>query len=79
MLEQNQWKITFKPESNKQVQEVEQHFDFYLNSKLDLHEHLQNMFKKISKTFSLLCKIQNNLPEAPMKCSNRFNIMQHLP
>ena len=84
--------MTFKPDSNKQAQKVEKHLDIHLNGKSDLHEHLQNIFKKVrKKTISLLRKLQNNLPKAPsyfvykatlilfIKDLNRFNILQHLP
>ena len=33
---------------------------------MDFHEHLQNVFKKINKIISLLRKLQNNLPRAPL-------------
>ena len=35
-------------------------------SELHFREHLQNMFKKINKTISLLRKLQNNLLRAPL-------------
>ena len=38
----------------------------YLDGKLDFREHLQKMFEKISKTISLLRKLQNNLTRTPL-------------
>ena len=58
--------MTFKLDPDKQSQEVEKHFNFYLNDNLELHEHLQNMFKKVNKTISLLSKLRNNLPKPPL-------------
>ena len=50
--------------SNNFVQQVQfqKHLGVYLGSKLDFREHLQNMFKKINKTISLLRKLQNKSP-----------------
>ena len=38
----------------------------YQDSKLDVRENLQNMFKKVNKTTILLRKLQKNLPRAPL-------------
>ena len=53
---------------NNTVQQVQfqKHLGIYLDGKLDFHEHLQNMFKKVNKTISLLRKLQNKLPRAPL-------------
>ena len=50
----------------------------YLNGKLDFREHLQNMFKKINKTISLLRKLQNNLPRAPLVTIYKSFVRPHL-
>ena len=54
--------------NNNSVQQVkfQKHLGVYLVGKLDFPELLQNMFKKINKTISLLHKLQNNLPSAPL-------------
>ena len=57
--------LTFNNNSVKQVQ-YKKHLGVYLDSRLDFCEHLQNMFNKINKTISLLHKLQNNLPRAPL-------------
>ena len=44
----------------------QKHLAVYLDGKLDFCEHLQDIFKKVNKTMSLLCKLQNNLPSAPL-------------
>ena len=50
----------------------------YLDGKLDFREHLQNMFKKINKTISLLRKLQNNLPRAPLITIYKSFVRPHL-
>ena len=54
--------LTFNNNSVKQVK----HLGVYLDSRLNFREHLQNMFNKTNKTISLLRKLQNNLPRAPL-------------
>ena len=50
----------------------------YLNGKLNFRDHLQHMFKKVNKTISLLHKLQNNLPRAPLVAIYKFFIRPHL-
>ena len=50
----------------------------YLDGKLNFREHLQNMFKKVKKTISLFCKLQNNLPRAPLITIYKSFISPHL-
>ena len=50
----------------------------YLDSKLDFRDHLQNISKKVNKTISLLRKLQNNLPRAPLVTIYKSFIMPHL-
>ena len=50
----------------------------YLDGKLDFPEHIQNMFKKINKTISLLRKLQNNLPRAPFITIYKSFVRLHL-
>ena len=57
--------LNFNNKSVKQVQ-FQKHLGVYLDCKMDICEHLQNMFKKANKTLSLLHKLQNNLPRAPL-------------
>ena len=46
---------------------------------MDFREHLQNMFKKINKTItSLLGKLQNNLPRAPLITIYKSFVRPHL-
>ena len=50
----------------------------YLEGKLDFPEHLQNIFKKVNKTTSLLCILQNALPRVPFVANYIFFIGPHL-
>ena len=50
----------------------------YLDGKLDFREHLQNMFKKINKTISLLHKLQNKLPRALLVTIYKSYVRPHL-
>ena len=52
--------LNFNNNSVQQVQ-FQKHLSVYLDVKLDFRKHLQNTFKKINKTISLLRKLQNNL------------------
>ena len=45
---------------------------------MDFRERLQNMFKKINKTISLLRKLQNNLPRAPLVSVYKSFVRVHL-
>ena len=45
--------LTFHNNSVQQVQ-FQKRLGVYLDGKLDFHEHVQNMFKTINKTISLL-------------------------
>ena len=69
--------LTFNINSVKQVQ-FQKHLGVYLDSRLDFREHLQNIFKKIKKTVNLLCKLQNNLPRAPLVIIYKSLIRPHL-
>ena len=69
--------LTFNNNSVKQVQ-FQKHLGVYLDSRLDFREHLQNMFNKINKTISLLRKLQNNLPRAPLTTIYKSFIRPHL-
>ena len=57
--------LNFYNNSVKQV-EFQKHLGVYLNGKLNFCEHLQNTFKKVNKKIKFLCKLQNNLPTAPL-------------
>ena len=58
--------LNFNGDSVKQVKFQKHLGVFYLDNKFDFREHLQNMFKKVNKKTSLLSKLQNNLPTAPL-------------
>ena len=101
---ENQWKMTFNPDPNKQGQEVifsrqirktshpplifnnnsvkqekfQKRLGVYLDGRWDFREHLQNMFIRINKTISLLLKLQNNLPRAPLIRIYKSFIRPHL-
>ena len=69
--------LTFNNNFVKQGQ-FQKHLGVYLDSRLDFREHLQNMFHKINKTFSLLHKLQKNLPTAPSITIYKSFIRPHL-
>ena len=69
--------LTFHKNSVKQVQ-FQKHLGVYLDSRLDFREYLQNMFNKTNKTISLLRKLQNNLPRAPLITIYKSFIRPHL-
>ena len=50
----------------------------YLDNKLDFHEYLRNIFKKVNRTISVLRKLQNKLPRAPLLTIYKFFIRPHL-
>ena len=57
--------LNFNNNSIKQVY-FPKHLGVCLDSKLDFLQHLQNMFKNVNKTISLLRKLHNNVPRAPL-------------
>ena len=69
--------LNFNNNSVKLVQ-FQKHLGIYLDGKLNFREHLQNMFKKVKKTISLFCKLQNNLPRAPLITIYKSFISPHL-
>ena len=69
--------LTFNNNSVEQVQ-FQKHLGVDLDSRLDFREQLQNMFNKINKTISLLRKLQNNLPRAPLITIYKSFIRPHL-
>ena len=69
--------LNFNSHFVKQVQ-FQKHLGVYLDGKLDFREHIQNMFKKINETISLLRKLQNNLSRAPFVTIRKLFIWQHL-
>ena len=69
--------LIFNNYSVKQVQ-FQKHLGVYLDSRLDFREHLQAMFNKINKTISLLRKLQNDLPRAPLITIYKSFIRPHL-
>ena len=69
--------LTFNNNSVKQEQ-FQKHLGIYLDSRLDSCELPQNMFNKINKTISLLRKLQNNLPRAPLITIYKSFVRPHL-
>ena len=58
--------------------QFQKHLGVYLDDKLDFREHLRNIFKKVNGTISLLRKLQNNLPRAPLVTIYKLFIRPHL-
>ena len=69
--------LNFNNNSVKQVQ-FQKHLGVYLDDRLDFHEHFRNIFKMVNKTMSLLRKLQNNLPRAPLVTIYKFFIRPYL-
>ena len=42
--------------------EIQKHSGMFLDSKLDFKKHFKNVFNKVSKTITLLCKLQKMSP-----------------
>ena len=57
---------------------LQKHLGMYLDSKLDLSEHLKTIFQKTNKTIGLLRKLQNLLPRAPVLTIYKSFIRPHL-
>ena len=57
--------LNFNSNSIKQVQ-LQKHLGVYLDGRLDFREHFCNIFKMVNRTISLLRKLQNILPRAPL-------------
>ena len=66
--------------NNNSVQQVpfQKRLGVHLGGKLYFREYLQNMFKKINKTISLLRKQQNNLPRAPLVTIYKLFVRMYL-
>ena len=69
--------LNFNNNSVQQVQ-FQKHLSVYLDVKLDFRKHLQNTFKKINKTISLLRKLQNNLLWAPLVTIYKSFVRPHV-
>ena len=69
--------LNFNNNSVQQVQ-FQKHLSVYLDVKLDFRKHLQNTFKKINKTISLLRKLQNNLLRAPLVTIYKSFVRPHV-
>ena len=57
---------------------LQKHLGMFLNSKLNLSEHLNNIFQKTSKTIGLLRKLQVLLPRAPLITIYKSPVRPHL-
>ena len=69
--------LNFNDSTVQQVQ-FQKHLGVYLDGELDFREHIQNMFKKINKTISLLRKLQNKLARAPLVTIHKSFVRPHL-
>ena len=69
--------MNFNNNSFKQVQ-FQKHLDVYLNYKLDFRKHVRNIIIKVNRRISLLRKLHNNLPRAPLVRIYKFFIRPHL-
>ena len=46
--------------------QIQKHLGVYLDNKVNFRGHLRNIFKTVNRKISLLRKLQNNLPRAPL-------------
>ena len=69
--------LNFNNNSVKQVQ-FQKHLGVYLDDRLDFREHFRNIFKMVNRTISLLRKLQNILPRAPLVTIYKSFIRPHL-
>ena len=57
--------LNLNDDSVKQVQ-FQKYLGVYLDERLDFPEHFRNIFKIVNRAISLLHKLQNMLPRAPL-------------
>ena len=69
--------LNFNNNSVKQVQ-FQKHLGVYVDDKLDFREHFRYIFKMVNRTISLLRKLQNILPRAPLVTIYKSFIRPHL-
>ena len=69
--------LNFNNNSVKQVQ-FQKQLGVYLDDKLDFCEHFRYIFKMVNRTISLLHKLQNILPRAPLITIYKSFIRPHL-
>ena len=58
--------------------QFQKHLGVYLDNRLDFREHFRNIFKMVNRIISLLCKLQNILPRAPLETIYKSFIRPHL-
>ena len=58
--------------------QFQKHLGVYLYNRLDFREHFRNIFKMVNRIISLLCKLQNILPRAPLETIYKSFIRPHL-
>ena len=58
--------------------QFQKHLGVYLANRLDFREHFRNIFKMVNRIISLLCKLQNILPRAPLETIYKSFIRPHL-
>ena len=69
--------LNFNNNSVKQVQ-FQKHLGVYLDDKLDFCEHFRYIFKMVNRTISLLHKLENILPRAPLVTIYKSFLRPHL-
>ena len=57
---------------------TQKHLGIFLDTKLDLQEHLKSIFSKINKTIDLLRKLHHILPRSPWLTIYKYFIRPHL-
>ena len=70
----------WKKANNNSVNKVQfqKHLGVYLDKRLDFREYFRNIFKMSNRTISLLRKLQNILPRAPLVTIYKSFIRPHL-
>ena len=58
--------------------QFQKHLGVYRANRLDFREHFRNIFKMVNRIISLLCKLQNILPRAPLETIYKSFIRPHL-
>ena len=57
---------------------TQKHLGMFLNTKLDLQEHLKSIFHKVNKTIGLLWKLYHILPRSSLLTIRKSFIRPHL-
>ena len=70
--------LNFNNDSVSKYIQYQKHLGVYLDNNLDFCKDLWNLFKMVSKTISLLRKLQNNLPGTLLVTIYKFFVRPHL-